>query len=153
MKIKFKHRADNYFWVTALLIFITGTLSHFFSSNSSLDINIKDTYYVMDCFLFARYLAFLFFILGFIYWALYRLQLRLNPAFTKLHTKASTGVVFIYLVASPVLGIIARHYIFGPWPYVSENLLPALLLIFAIVQPLLIANIIMALAKGKAKQP
>lgn len=146
MKIKFKHRADNYFWVTALLIFIVGTLYCLISNTTTLNINVHDTYFVIDYFHFTVFFTLLYFFLGAIYWILYTLRLNISAKLTKLHAKATTGIVFIYLVATPILNIIYKDSSYND----SAEILPLLLfVIFILVQPLLLINIIVGLVRGK----
>ena len=100
MKIKFKHRADNYFWVTALLIFIVGTIDHFVSANPMLDVNVHDTYFVIDRFHLTILFTILYAFLGSIYWTLYNLKLKISKALAKSHTKITVFGVMAYWLLS-----------------------------------------------------
>jgi len=146
MKIKFKHRADNYFWVTALLIFIVGLFQFMLADEKMMLINIYDTYYVVNKFHFALFCTQLYFLIGAIYWLLYKSKRNINPKLTKLHAKVTTGIVFIYLIALPIVnyldsGMISKGY--------ANMLLVVVIAIFVLAQPLLLANIISGLVKGR----
>ena len=144
--MKFKHRADNYFWVTALLIFIAGLLQFMLTDEKMMLINIHDNYYVVNKFHFALFCTQLYFLLGAIYWLLYKSKGNINPKLTKLHAKATTGIVLIYLIGLPIAnyfdsGIFSKGY--------ANMLLVLVVAIFILAQPLLLANIIIGLVKSR----
>ena len=152
MKIKFKHRADNYFWVTALLIFIVGLLQLAFSDSDTLDINIHDTYFVMDKFQIAYFLAFLYFILGVIYWGLYRLQLRISKKLTKLHTNLCVMGFITYLFLETYVCLKRPESPVFDDGLETYNIGVLLIVLIAILaQPILLINIIVGLVRGRTK--
>lgn len=149
MKIKFKHRADNYFWVTALLIFIAGLLQFLFSNEPMMLINIKDAYYVVNKFHFTLFCTQLYFLLGAIYWLLYKSKRNISPKLTKLHAKATTGIVLIYLIGLPIANYLESSIFSKGY---ANMLLVFVIAIFILAQPLLLANIIVGLVKGKINE-
>ena len=150
MKIKFKHRADNYFWVTALFIFIVGAIHHLVSKDTSFDINVHDTYYVIDHFYLTLLFTFIYAFLGFIYRMLYTFKLKMSKALAKAHTKITVFGVMAYWLLSGyiyIAGILSKSSSVNGDAFNLGLLLIWLMVI--VVQPLLIINIIIGLVRGR----
>ncbi len=87
-----------YFLITAIIILLLGIFNNQFKKNedSVFDLNIHDTYYIVDHFVITEFLTILFLILGFGYWILEKLNRKLNSKLTKFHCISTIGLLFLY---------------------------------------------------------
>lgn len=87
-------KAHFYFWITAVLILITG----FFIYDKELKtvINIKDTYYVFVNRDFTVYITAFYVFVGATYWLYEKLNYRLSTFLTFLHTLLMCGGFIAY---------------------------------------------------------
>ncbi|KGO85554.1 hypothetical protein Q765_15190 [Flavobacterium rivuli WB 3.3-2 = DSM 21788] len=146
-----KHKAHMYFWITALLILTVGGLLQLISTNSTVDINVKDIYLVMATFHFSLFLAFIYFMLGVCYWFFYKQNILLNKKLTKVHTV----ITVLGLPAYLLLNMYIEYKSEEPLYVVLDNyqlyykILMGIFLTVVIVQFLFPVNILISLIKRK----
>jgi len=146
-----KHKAQMYFWITAALIIIVGGLLQLISGNSTVDINIKDTYFVIATFHFSLFLAFIYFMLGVCYWTFYKFDFILNRKLTKVHKVITVLGLPAYLLFT----MYVKHRSEEPLSAITGNyqlynkILTGVFLTVVIVQFLLPLNIFIGLIKRK----
>ena len=146
-----KHKAQMYFWITAALIIIVGGLLQLISGNSTVDINIKDTYFVIATFHFSMFLAFIYFMLGVCYWTFYKFDFVLNRELTKVHTVFTVLGLPAYLLINKYVEYKSEDQLFtvlGNYQ-VYNKILFGVFLTVILVQFLLPINIITGLIKRK----
>lgn len=146
----FKHRADYYFWAAALLILIKGIIEHFASEDDTLAIDIGDTYYVADSLQVTIFNTLVFAFIGFIYRILYNVNAGLNKKLTKLHTKGSINSILFYWIAMLLLILFDKQpsiLSVNHWYTDTNFILMLCILLFVVLQPLLIVNMIIGLTK------
>lgn len=84
-----------YFWFVALIIFIIGL---FFKTNDDgIVINIHDTYYVISNLHISIIFAIIYSIIGFAYWILDKITLKLYSRLTQTHLIISIGCFLVYI--------------------------------------------------------
>ncbi len=124
-----------YFWVTALFVIIFRLL--FFSSNDTIDINVHDTYFVID------YLAIIFilcsslFLVGLIYFLHDRFKATLVKQLTSIHTFITISSIMIFHIGS--LFLTSKDYIFDT-NFSLYEFLNLVTVLGIIVQPIFILN-------------
>jgi len=144
-----KHKAHMYFWITALLILIVGGLRQLISTNSTVDINVKDIYLVMATFHFSLFLAFIYFMLGVCYWFFYRLNILLNKKLTKVHTVITVLGLPAYLLLNMYIEYISEeplYVVLGNYQ-LYYKILMGIFLTVVIAQFLFPVNILISLIK------
>ena len=146
-----KHKAHMYFWITALLIIIVGGIFQFSSTGSTVDVNIRDTYFVMATFHFSLFMAFIYFMLGVCYWFFYKLNILLNKKLTKAHTVVTVLGLPVYLLLNMYIEYKTNDPIFsltGNYEILYNTLIGVFLTII-LIQLLFPVNILISLAKQK----
>lgn len=91
-----KVKAHHLFWLTALFYIILSCV--YYNNDNAIDINVRDTYFVISNFHVGIFFTQTFFILGFIYWLSFKSNLKLINALTKTHTIVTIGSVFAYFI-------------------------------------------------------
>ena len=137
-----------YFWITAVVIILAGGMKRLISDDNTLDINVHDTYYVIDNLYVIILLAVIYFILGVAYWVPYKAGILLNKKLTKLHTVITVLTVPEYYI----LLAYANYVINNPFGKNYEALNIGILLIsftVLLIQPLYLINVIISLIKQK----
>ena len=71
-----KHKAHMYFWITTIFIIVLGFVVYLIIGDTTLDINVHDTYLVVSNAHFTILFALLYFILGTAYWVPYKTTFR-----------------------------------------------------------------------------
>ncbi|MEL1245390.1 hypothetical protein AAEO56_14035 [Flavobacterium sp. DGU11] len=132
-----------YFFVAALLLQLIAILKLVFlpeTIDTSFDMNIYDTYYVIDEFTLIETVTGVYFLLGLGYWILYRLKRRPNITLSNIHALVTVGGLAFYLIASPVASFIEDDS-YSSYYRNSDTLLILLIPLVAIAQVLYIINI------------
>lgn len=84
------------FWLSILpIIFISYLMNKF---SGTMDINIHDTYYVIENLHFTISLCIIYFAIGTIYFILYQLKIKLNRTLTIIHMLAMTVGLLISII-------------------------------------------------------
>lgn len=126
-----------YFWVIAVFVLVFRVI--FFNSDAGIDINVHDTYFVIDNLAVTSVLTTLLFIIGFIYFILYRFKVGLSSNITSIHTFVTIAAVLISQFG--LLFVSSKDLFFDNEfsLYESINLITA---IGFMVQPIFILNIL-----------
>jgi heme/copper-type cytochrome/quinol oxidase subunit 1 len=142
-----KHKAHMYFWITAIFIIVIGFVVYLINGDTTLNINVHDTYLVVSHTHFTILFALLYFILGTAYWVPYKTNLSLNKKLTKVHT-------VITVLAVPTYCALTAYYamLYTPNSLTDDanSLNTGILIIFftvLLIQPLYPLNIVISLIK------
>lgn len=145
-----KHKAHMYFWITALIIAIMGLVQRLYS-DSTVDINVGDTYYVIPSIYFTLLFAFIYFMLGVCYWFFYKINITLNKKLTKLHVVLTVLGLPAYLLLNRYIEFRSENPLFTVLGSYSmfQKILIGLFLSILIIQLVFPLNIIISLIKRK----
>ncbi len=141
--MKFK-KPHFYFWTTAILILIIGLI--IFDSESAIDINVHDTYYVINHFVLTELIALLLIFAGLLYWIYEKVNRKLNIVLTKTHLITTIGGILAY----PLLIAISSRF-FKNNSLILNILSAIIILIVIIAQFLFFINLIIGLFKKNEK--
>jgi heme/copper-type cytochrome/quinol oxidase subunit 1 len=147
-----KIKAYHLFWFVAVIILLIG----FLSPNSTLDINVHDTYFVIANFDVAITLFIFYFFNGFGYWSVQKvLKKQLEKYLTLIHTSILIGSFVIYWLVL----LYCKLFISNPsFPLFDESLLINLtllyefILIIFVALPVYIINLLIGIFKKKKMQ-
>ncbi len=117
-----------------------------------MDINIHDTYYVIEHFLLAEILFLGYLFLGLGYWLVEKiLKKQLIPILTKIHTSILIGSFLIYWIVIFCIKIsFNENDIFNnSYEIINITLMIMFLAIIFIAQPVYVINILVALFRKK----
>ncbi|HYD92522.1 MAG TPA: cbb3-type cytochrome c oxidase subunit I, partial [Flavobacterium sp.] len=89
-------KAHIYFYLTALLLLLIGLVNSLLSEDTYFDINVHDTYYVVNHFYAYALLANLYLLPGLLYWICHITKLKLIKWLTAAHTALSIGAIPVY---------------------------------------------------------
>lgn len=140
-----KLKTHIWFFITAVVILLSGIIHHFFSEDTVFDLNIHDTYYVIPHIYLAVAFTLLYLLAGCIYWTLR--NFKLVRILTLVHTIISVGGVILFWTLLPTLR--ATDTIFVRRAETAEWILYGLVLF---TQQLFIINIVIGLTKGRKNQ-
>lgn len=126
--------------------------SFIFSSVENLDINIKDTYYVITSMHFYQFYSVLLLLLGLIYLIFDRIKIQLNYLLSLIHIYG-TMILFLFMIYFNYMNSLEYQpvdvkYVFNPTDY-NLYLIETLLAII-ILQLLFIINIFVSIIKNCA---
>lgn len=99
--MKFK-KPQIYLWATAILILVIAFIRY--DSESVIDINVHDTYFVIHHLIITELIAGLLFIEGILYWIFQKANRKLNKMLTKVHLIVTIGGIMIYPIIISLLG-------------------------------------------------
>ncbi|AWH83741.1 hypothetical protein HYN59_00800 [Flavobacterium album] len=136
-----------YFFVAALLLQLIAVLKLVFvpeTIDTSFDMNIYDTYYVIDEFTLIESVTGIYFLLGLGYWILYRLKRRPSIMLSNIHALVTVGGLAFYLIASTVASFIEDNS-YGSYYRNNDTLLILLLPLVALAQLLYVINIVIGI--------
>ena len=139
-----EHKAHIVFWITSILVLIDGFIIH--NSNLVLDINVQDTYYVIEHGLIAEIFAFIFFILGLGYWIIKILKIKLNQYLTFIHIIGSVVLLYIYRIIIEIAKLVEINIA------VLNLILALAIVLLIVVQPVYIVNLFIGFRKSRASQ-
>ena len=132
------NQPQYYLWGTAILVLITGFIN--FDSDSAIDINVHDTYFVIHHFAIAELITLYLLFAGFLYWIYQKANLKLNAHLTKTHLILTVGGILLYFVLS---GLFQRN---EQADYKTFNItISILILVILFGQLLFILNLILGL--------
>jgi cytochrome c oxidase subunit 1 len=119
-----------------------------FLENSALDVNTRDTYFVIPNSAITKVFTALYFIVGLIYWLFYYCKVTLQTRLSKLYTTITIGSILIYFIGK--FGIELRKE--SDFPLFDEVLdlnvfIVVVVLIVLATQIILILNIILSLMR------
>ncbi len=142
-KMKF-NKPYFYFWTTAILILIIGLI--IFDSESAFDINLHDTYYVINHFVLTELIAFILIFAGLLYWIYEKANRKLNIVLTKIHLITTIGGILAY----PLLIEISSRF-FTDTSLILNILSAIIILIVVFAQFSFFINLIIGLLKTNKK--
>ena len=90
-----KAKYHHWFWVFSILYLALVFVSKFIDYNTVLDINLHDTYYIVDYSQIQIITSLVFFLIGCIYWSFFKLKIPLIDSLSKIHTYITIGSVLI----------------------------------------------------------
>lgn len=140
-----------YFWITSLIILIIG-LANLNNSDSAVDINIYDTYFVIEHFFLAEILFAGYFLLGLGYWLVEKiLKKRLIKILTKIHTSILIGSFFLYwlVIFYAKISFDESDPFNNSYEIINITLMTLFLLIIFIAQPIYVANMLISIFRKK----
>ncbi|KOP38447.1 hypothetical protein DBB36_12890 [Flavobacterium sp. WLB] len=146
-----KIKAYHLFWITATIILLIG-IAGINNPDSTLDINVHDTYFVIAHIHIAVVLSLLYFLMGLGYWFI-------QKVFKKQLIKYLTAIHIVILIGSFISYWLLMLYfklfptdafpLFDDYQLVNMLLVSQLLLIIFIATPLYIINLLIALFSKK----
>ncbi|KAF2337832.1 cbb3-type cytochrome c oxidase subunit I [Flavobacterium nitrogenifigens] len=144
-------KSYHYFWIVSSIILLIG-LSNLKNEDSTIDVNIHDTYYVIEHFLLAEILFFGYLFLGLGYWLVEKiLKKQLISILTRIHTSILIGSFLVYWIVILYTKILSKEDdIFNnSYEKINITLMTMFLAIIFIAQPIYITNILIALFRKK----
>lgn len=137
----------HYFWFTSLLILIMGFFSQHLP-DSVLDINIHDTYFVIEHFHLAILLAVFYFLSGSGYWFVEKiLKKKVVTILTIIHCVILFGSFICYWLVYLYAKLIPSEPfpLFDNYELINKTLLISFLLIFFIGLPIYLINLLIGI--------
>lgn len=143
-----KQNVYHYFWITAIVL-ITLSIYWLNFEDAVLDINVHDTYFVIHHAHILQLIAFLYILLGFIYWFFKRINIKLIKSLTQLHTSISILIFPLYIICSYLLELL---YPPSNFPLFDDTqnfqlLITVITLIGLLAQLLFIFNIVISIIR------
>lgn len=140
-----KIKLHFYFWFVSLL-FIFLTLYSHNNEDSFIDINLHDTYYLIDYSAIFIVLATIYAFYGLIYWVLRIINFKLLHILTQIHSIITLSIVLIYIVGLEMIGTKpkAEFPLFDDLSN-SNTFISIIGIVFIFAQLLFILNIISSL--------
>lgn len=132
-------------WTFALLSFIMSIFEYFVSDNSSIDINVHDTYFVFAHFHISILNAIVFLVFGAIYYFFERINFELITSLTKTHVGITCFSFVAYYFGGTIISLLqSNNSDFPLFDDVSNyNIyISLLILIVVIAQLLFILNVV-----------
>lgn len=153
MNIK-KFKVYDLFWITAILILIIGFIYQINDPESTLDVNIHDTYFVIANYHLTILLFASYFLMGLGYWLVQKLfKKQLLKSLTIIHTVILLGSFIIYWGAF----FYGKFFLQNPeFPLFFDGhqlmniiMIDELLLIVFVAMPIYIVNLLISLFRKK----
>lgn len=149
MKIM-KIQAYSFFWAATILIVFLGTLLFVAEDNSTIHINIGDTYYVIAYITLAVFFAPLYFIQGLCYRLLLKYNKTPSPSLTQSHTLLSIGAFIGFLLLLLIIKTMhSPDNLLGSTDLVKTKTIGMLTILFALLlaQPIFLINMVVGLRR------
>ncbi|WP_299116580.1 cbb3-type cytochrome c oxidase subunit I [uncultured Winogradskyella sp.] len=141
-----------YFFITSIFILTCGYYNYIKLSDSALDINVHDTYFVIAHFHSVIVLFSFYGLIGIIYFVFKVLKIQLKTLLTTIHTTVTVSVVYIYLIINYFLSdSIEKELIHGNIQSQNNLILFLSICVFA-AQILFIFNLIIGSIKHFRKR-
>ncbi|WP_417871350.1 hypothetical protein [Winogradskyella sp.] len=143
-----KQNVYYYFWITAIVL-IALSIYWLNFEDAVLDINVHDTYFVIHHAHILQLIAFLYILLGFIYWFFKRINIKLIKALTQLHTSISILIFPLYIICSYLLELLYPPSNFTLFDDTQnfQLLITVITLIGLLAQLLFIFNIVVSIIR------
>lgn len=143
-----KQNVYYYFWITAIVL-IALSIYWLNFEDATLDINVHDTYFVIHHAHILQLIAFLYILLGFIYWFFKRINIKLIKALTQLHTSISILIFPLYFICSYLLELLYPPSCFPLLDSIQnfQLLITVITLIGLLAQLLFIFNIVVSIIR------
>lgn len=147
-----KIKAYHIFWITAVIILLIG-IAGINNPDSTLDINVHDTYFVIAHIHIAVVLSLLYFLMGLGYWFIQKVfKKQLIRYLTAIHIVILIGSFISYWLLMLYFKLFPKDMaspLFDDYQLVNVLLVSQLLLIIFIATPLYIINLLIALFSKK----
>ncbi|HEX8013726.1 MAG TPA: cbb3-type cytochrome c oxidase subunit I [Flavobacterium sp.] len=148
-----KIKIYNLFWLVALMILVIGLIQTH-NEDTTFDINIHDTYFVIAHFYVALFLSLAYYLIGLGYWIVQKVMKRkLINVLTIIHSIILNGSFIVYWL---VIGY-SKAFLDTPFPLfdnyqlINQTLVIITVLILLIGQPIYIINLIIGIFKKEKK--
>lgn len=140
-----KLKAYHFFWAFALLSLIMSIFEYFLSGDSSIDINVHDTYFVIVHYHMSILNAIVFLVFGGVYYFFERINFELIPSLTKIHVGITCFSLFVYYFGGTIVNLLQSNH--SDFPLLDDlsnyNIYISLLILIVVVAQLLfILNIL-----------
>lgn len=145
-----KIQAYSFFWAATILIVFLGTLLFVAEDNSTMHINIGDTYYVIAYITLAVFFAPLYFIQGLCYRLLLKYNKTPSPSLTQSHTLLSIGAFIGFLLLLLIIETMhSPNNLLGSTDLVKTKTIGMLTILFALLlaQPIFLINMVVGLRR------
>ncbi|SHH29471.1 Cytochrome C and Quinol oxidase polypeptide I [Flavobacterium sp. CF108] len=147
-----KIKAYHLFWITAAIILLIG-IAGINNPDSTLDINVHDTYFVIAHIYIAVVLSLFYFLMGLGYWFIQKVfKKQLIKYLTAIHIVILIGSFIGYWLLMLYFKLFPRDMafpLFDDYQLVNVVLISQFLLIIFIATPLYIINLLIALFSKK----
>jgi heme/copper-type cytochrome/quinol oxidase subunit 1 len=148
-----KIKIYNLFWLIALIILIIGIIQTN-NEDTTFDINIHDTYFVIAHFYVALFLSLAYYLIGLGYWIVQKaMKRKLINILTIIHSAILNGSFLVYWL---VIGY-NKAFLDTPFPLfdnyqlINQTLVVLTVLILLIGQPIYIINLIIGIFNKQKK--
>ncbi|KFF06004.1 cbb3-type cytochrome c oxidase subunit I [Flavobacterium reichenbachii] len=148
-----KIKIYNLFWLVALIMLMIGLIQTQ-NEDTTFDINIHDTYFVIAHFYVALFLSLAYYLIGLGYWIVQKaMKRKLIDVLTVIHSVILNGSFLVYWL---VIGY-CKAFVDIPFPLfdnyqlINQTLVILTLLILLIGQPIYIINLIIGIFKKQKK--
>ncbi|MBF4473792.1 cbb3-type cytochrome c oxidase subunit I [Flavobacterium sp. HJJ] len=148
-----KIKTYNLFWLVALIILVIGLIQTK-NEDTTFDINIHDTYFVIAHFYFALFLSLTYYLIGLGYWVVQKaMKRKLINVLTIIHSVILNGSFLVYWL---VIGY-SKAFLNTPFPLfdnyqlINQTLVVLTILILLIGQPIYIINLVIGIFKKEKK--
>nr|WP_294931985.1 cbb3-type cytochrome c oxidase subunit I [uncultured Flavobacterium sp.] len=148
-----KIKIYNLFWLIALIILIIGLIQTN-NEDTTFDINIHDTYFVIAHFYFALFLSLAYYLIGLGYWIVQKVMKRkLISVLTIIHSAILNGSFLVYwlVIGYSKAFVDASFPLFDNYQLINQTLVVLTVLILLIGQPIYFINLIIGIFKKQKK--
>ncbi|WP_158655338.1 hypothetical protein [Flavivirga eckloniae] len=145
-------KIHTYFWIAAAIIYISGFI--YYGTESVIDINIHDTYYVMSCFNLMTLLTLTLIFIGFGYWIFFKFTIQLYKLLIFIHILISIGSILSFILVQIYFDNINPNPNFPLFNDSSNGSIALLtiVLLFLVGQLIFIINLIISLIRKSINQ-
>lgn len=136
-------------WIFALISIIISFFEYFLLKESTIDINVHDTYFVIAHFHITYLIFTVLFILGFLYYLFYRIELKLIRALTRIHVFITCFSLPVYYIGNIFNSIKTKNNVPPLFDDISYTniFISILILVVIIAQLLFILNLLFSLIR------
>lgn len=148
-----KIKIYNLFWLIGLVILMIGLVQNRIE-DTTLDINIHDTYFVISHFYVALFLSLAYYLTGLGYWIVQKaMKRKLINVLTIIHSVILNGSFLVYwlVIGYSKVFLETRFPLFDNYQLINETLLILSILILLVGQPIYIINLTIGIFKKQKK--
>ena len=148
-----KIKIYNLFWLVALIILMIGLIQTH-NEDTTLDINIHDTYFVIAHFYVALFLSLAYYLIGLGYWIVQKIMKRkLISILTIIHSAILNGSFLVYWLVIGYSKVFSEtpFPLFDNYQLINQTLVILSILILFVGQPIYIINLIIGIFKKPKK--
>ncbi len=148
-----KIKIYNLFWLVALIILVIGLIQTR-NEDTTFDINIHDTYFVIAHFYVALFLSLAYYLIGLGYWIVQKaMKRKLINVLTIIHSAILNGSFLVYwlVIGYSKAFLYTPFSLFNNYQLINQTLVILTVLILLIGQPIYIINLIIGIFKKPKK--